>query len=359
LKGKRESNKLDSLKTLRFDLQKNYCSDLKNGLLVQQQINPNMLISHPNQQTELSSNIIIIKGFAKGASALVKNQTKAPLMLGNDTYATITDNDSLIGNYDDTTLCLEDKKQQHSFSNINHNPNLSKKKILEIINNQFFTYANAKWSLNLRKEVFSPNEKLDTPSAVDLIFMQIIRDFNSNDCVRISELDRQKLIEFLDSRGLSVSFLYEQYKSFKVKFKTQLIEMAKDYWPLYFCRLFPIDGYNEYEMLGVSHAGIMFVNWEKSSLNESLIPTQHYSLWEIREVNVQSENTLNLIVNTSEKKSILIQSKQVRTIKKGLSTIEKVYKITLELSKAVQIKAMIDSYLDELDKVLNKKNSFF
>jgi hypothetical protein len=238
-----------------------------------------MLISHPNQQkkTEISSNIIIIKGIAKGSSTLTKNQTtKSPLVLSSDTYATIPDNDSLFGNFNDTTLCLADSKPQHSLSNTNLDQNLSKRKILEFINNQFFTYANTKWSLNLRKEVFSPNEKLETPSAIDLIFMQIIRDFNSNDCVRISEVDRQKLVEFLESRDLSVSFLYEQYKSFKIKFKKQLIEMAKDFWPLYFCRLFPIDGYNDLEMLAVSHAGVKLVNREKNSLNENLIPTEQY-----------------------------------------------------------------------------------
>jgi hypothetical protein len=288
VKGTRDSDKLEALKALRYDLQKTYCcNDPKTNLLFKQQqpllptmssVNPNLILSHPHQQMELSSNIVIIKGFAKGtSSSLLKNQTRAPL--AHDTYATIADRDSLVDHYNELTMELSSDIRRHqnhkSFSNLSH---LSKGKILEFINNQFFTYANAKWSLNLRKEVFSPSERLDTASAIDLIFMQIIRDFNSNECVRISEHDRQRLVEFLDSRGLSVSFLYEQYKSFKTKFKKQLIEMAKD-WPLYFCRLFPIDGHKEFEMLGVSHDGIRLVGREKTGCslsNESLVSAQQY-----------------------------------------------------------------------------------
>ncbi len=152
-------------------------------------------------------------------------------------------------------------------------------KLIEYMNNQFLTYANVKWSLNLRKEVFSPCEKLENPSAIDLIFMQIIHDFNSNNCIRISEIDRQKLIDFLAEKGLTVAFLFEQYKSFKMKFKMQLIDIAKDVWPLYFCRLFPAEDLNHVfpvQMLGVSHSMIRLINREPSSVNENLVPIEEF-----------------------------------------------------------------------------------
>lgn len=159
--------------------------------------------------------------------------------------------------------------------------------------------------------------------AIDLIFMQIIRDFNSHNCVRISETDRHKLVEFLNSKGLSISFLYDQYKSFKIKFKRQLIDMIKDVWPFYFCRLFAVEGSKECDMLAVSHSGVRLVNKEKSNISENLCQIEHFSLWEIREVNVPKENTLSLVVNKDENKSIVLHSSRV--------SIKKAFKVNSEL----------------------------
>ena len=58
----------------------------------------------------------------------------------------------------------------------------------------------------------------------------------------------------------------------KVDFKKQIIQIAKS-WPLYFCRLFPIElNHNKFTavfMLGISHSGIRLIKLEKSKQFEN------------------------------------------------------------------------------------------
>jgi hypothetical protein len=48
-----------------------------------------------------------------------------------------------------------------------------------------------------KKKVFSPREKLETKAAIDLIFLQVAKDFSSQSCIRIGEKDRAQLSRFL------------------------------------------------------------------------------------------------------------------------------------------------------------------
>ena len=57
------------------------------------------------------------------------------------------------------------------------------------------------------KKVFSPREKLETKAAIDLIFLQIAKDFSSHSCIRIGEKDRAQL-----SRFLGKTFLFSKRK---------------------------------------------------------------------------------------------------------------------------------------------------
>lgn len=176
--------------------------------------------------------------------------------------------------------------------------------------------------------MFSPTEKLETPLAIDLIFMQIVRDFTSTSCIRISETDRAKLSQFLgkyerlqindyfnfwqlmndysDSRGMSTSFVNSQPNNFKMALKKQIIEIAKE-WPLYFCRLFPVaviffiflihdiiismfrstnclvlnisKGCKQHasiQMLGISHSGVRLIKRERDQRHDVLIPIEFY-----------------------------------------------------------------------------------
>ena len=95
-------------------------------------------------------------------------------------------------------------------------------------------------------KVFSPNEKLETPLAIDLIFMQIIRDLNASSCIRINDSDKNQLKKFLESKNLSKdlladithrhhnqSQLHQQISNYKLTLKKQIIDLAKN-WPVYF-----------------------------------------------------------------------------------------------------------------------------
>lgn len=49
------------------------------------------------------------------------------------------------------------------------------------------------WTLHVRKEVFRPDERLENPVALHLIYCQIISDVYDSRCVRISEDQRIKM----------------------------------------------------------------------------------------------------------------------------------------------------------------------
>ena len=212
---------------------------------------PSFELASQQQTAEVSSNIIVIQGYTNGAAMSKKEmQMRSPqqqqqqqwLSSVAETYASIANHEYIFANkFDHAQNEKHANREEQEKEEVETFERVSSQKVAECICNRFLAYANVKWSLSLRKEVFSPREKLDTPSAIDLVFMQIVRDFNANDCIRLSEQDREKLVKFLGAKGLSVAFLYEQYRNFKIKFKRQLIQMAKDTWPLYFCRLFPIE----------------------------------------------------------------------------------------------------------------------
>jgi hypothetical protein len=49
------------------------------------------------------------------------------------------------------------------------------------------------WNFLVYFEVFSPAEKFDSASLMNLIFPQIVLDVLNEDCVRIGKADRQKI----------------------------------------------------------------------------------------------------------------------------------------------------------------------
>ena len=68
-------------------------------------------------------------------------------------------------------------------------------------NRLVYSYTNVPWTLHLKKEVFSPGETLEELVVVDLIFMQIMKDYNSSaesSCsIRMAEKDRNQLTNLL------------------------------------------------------------------------------------------------------------------------------------------------------------------
>lgn len=65
----------------------------------------------------------------------------------------------------------------------------------------YFTYNRVPWRLNIKKEVFAPNEALSTPLALHLVFCQIVQDTLSPNCIRIGREERASMrkVQCVDS----------------------------------------------------------------------------------------------------------------------------------------------------------------
>ena len=57
----------------------------------------------------------------------------------------------------------------------------------------YFTYNRVAWRLNIKKEVFAPNEALSTPLALHLVFCQVVQDTLSPNCIRIGRDERANM----------------------------------------------------------------------------------------------------------------------------------------------------------------------
>lgn len=57
----------------------------------------------------------------------------------------------------------------------------------------YFTYNRVAWRLNVKKEVFAPNEALSTPLALHLVFCQVVQDTLSPNCIRIGREERASM----------------------------------------------------------------------------------------------------------------------------------------------------------------------
>lgn len=136
------------------------------------------------------------------------------------------------------------------------------------------TYSKVPWKLRVRKEVFRPNEKLE-PNALDLLFSQITSDiFGSTPCIRISDKDRHAALQLLSNHGLNADNLKSHVR---VLVKRNLLELAKE-WPLYFARLFIVNGspqLSEISVLAIGHKGVYLVKRESDNL--SVIKAISYS----------------------------------------------------------------------------------
>lgn len=69
-------------------------------------------------------------------------------------------------------------------------------------NAAYFTYNRVAWKLNIRKEVFSPNEKLSNPLAIHLIFCQIVKDVLGSNCIRVTRDQRSSMRKVSHRRRL-------------------------------------------------------------------------------------------------------------------------------------------------------------
>nr|CAH7758737.1 unnamed protein product [Callosobruchus chinensis] len=130
------------------------------------------------------------------------------------------------------------------------------------------TYNRVSWLLRVRKEVFSPSEPLGPPTALHLIFCQIVGDvYGLTPCIRLNQNEKRAGVNMLSGYGVTA----ENYSgsSHRANVKRNIVELART-WPLYFARLFTVSGaaqLSEVQILAVSHWGVHLVKKEQNQLH--------------------------------------------------------------------------------------------
>ncbi|XP_018402219.1 PREDICTED: unconventional myosin-XV [Cyphomyrmex costatus] len=148
--------------------------------------------------------------------------------------------------------------------------------------NAHFTYNRVTWTLRVKKEVFAPNETLNSPLALHLVFCQVVYDVLATSSIRITKEDRQNMLKMLDNYGITLDNL--QSTQHKITIKKNIVDMAKQ-WPLYFARIFPVSigpQHPETQHVAVSHHGLRLI---KRTLNGDLIILETLPLEDIVSVN--------------------------------------------------------------------------
>lgn len=101
------------------------------------------------------------------------------------------------------------------------------------------TYNRVSWLLRVRKEVFSPSEPLGPPTALHLIFCQIVGDvYGLTPCLRLTQNEKRAGVNMLSGYGVTAENFNNSHRA---NIKRNVIELART-WPLYFSRLFPVSG---------------------------------------------------------------------------------------------------------------------
>ncbi|XP_041075521.1 unconventional myosin-XVB isoform X2 [Polyodon spathula] len=192
--------------------------------------------------------------------------------------------------------------------------------------NVYFSYADMRSKLFLRKEVFYPREKFNQPYVLNHLCEQIKRDTYSDSCIRITREERRKMRDLLADFhvGTSISSALDN------SVKKRIVLAARDNWANYFSRLFPVSGGNgcDSQILGVSHRGIRLLRVVKASgINPKHLKTlRSYSYADLLSVK-QEKHILEFTLKSDQ--------------------------LLLYSTRAQQIKRMINLFLEELRKDSN------
>ncbi|CAK6980016.1 unconventional myosin-XV [Scomber scombrus] len=190
-------------------------------------------------------------------------------------------------------------------------------------NEEHYTYTNVPWRLYLRKEVFYPKDSFNNPLVLDLIFKQIVNDTLSEACVRITRDERQKMKALFAKHGVE-----QNMDPVEEHVKKTVVTAARETWEIYFSRLFPASGSvgTGVQVLSVSHSGIKLLKTVKSSAAapDYFRVLRPYTFADILFVTIPSENMLEF--NLTNEKLILFSA------------------------KALQVKHLIDTFINEIKK---------
>ncbi|MEQ2260048.1 hypothetical protein XENORESO_000122 [Xenotaenia resolanae] len=194
-------------------------------------------------------------------------------------------------------------------------------------NEEHYTYTNVPWRLYLRKEVFYPKDSFNNPLLLNLVFKQIVNDTLSEACVRITHDERQKMKALFAKHGVE-----QNMDPVEEHVKKTIVTAARETWEIYFSRLFPASGSvgTGVQVLSVSHSGIKLLKTVKSSAAapDYFRVLRPYTYADILFVTIPSENMLEF--NLTNEKLILFSA------------------------KALQVKHLIDTFINEIKKARKK-----
>ncbi|KAI8796897.1 unconventional myosin-XV isoform X2 [Biomphalaria glabrata] len=176
----------------------------------------------------------------------------------------------------------------------------------------FLMYSKVPWTLQVRKEVFWPSEKLEKPLTLHLIYCQIVSDVYNLACVRITKEQRIKMRSMLEGHGVNQHNYLT--KDLKPQIKKVIVDTAKE-WPTYFCRLFPIAASGQYSgvrYLGVSHTGLRLITRERNLVDDFLSVLEEIRFEDVIDVVLVNSSTLQLNLRT---KSLIFQTTRAQQLK--------------------------------------------
>ena len=213
-------------------------------------------------------------------------------------------NETLFGENLDSGQFLENanylKKEQHLNGHTNgHHPSTDQSTDEQIklntklypLNKSYLTYQKVPWELRLRKELFSPTERIESPMVLGFIFLQIVRDAYSSNCLRMRPDEKQSIIKHLESIGVNKqNYLTTVHK---LTVQKAVVQMARQ-MPLYFSRYYSIINCKNYpytNQLAVSHSGLRLVR--RGSDEIKIMETILFE--EIVEITSSKENHIQIL----------------------------------------------------------------
>nr|XP_054763700.1 unconventional myosin-XVB-like [Lytechinus pictus] len=170
----------------------------------------------------------------------------------------------------------------------------------------FYMYTRVRWSLTIRKEVFTPGERLGNPTTQQLIFSQIVLDVFSNSCIRMRKGEKRSMARLLDKYGITPKNLPQ-----KSAHRKEVIEAARQL-PLYFSRFFPIHGgrrHPDLRWLCVSDAGIYLVRHELDPMKDQLVVTESFHFSDFNQIIAGPNQILKL--NLADGTAIVLYTNRV------------------------------------------------
>ncbi|XP_022800015.1 unconventional myosin-XV-like isoform X1 [Stylophora pistillata] len=183
----------------------------------------------------------------------------------------------------------------------------------------YLSYSHVKWKFNIRKEVFTADEKMDNNLKQRLIFLQILRDSYSNCCCKMSHEDCKRMQLLLQKYGITPERPHSS-----VPVEDIIIEAARQL-PLYFSRFFVVKGQNELpdvHYLAVSEHGVKLVKREKITDELEVMRSIPYT-----------------------------ELVKLKVLKDKLTlTLTKEVKVVVHTERAAEAKQIIDTYLRHLEK---------